>query len=157
MQETPVQSLGPKDPQRRKWQPTPVFLPEKLHGQRSLVAYSPWGCKESDTTEQLSTQHMHSLTCIGHKTSWTNLLPPGFVLPRNSGTLGSLRPELQLLCDGLIYTGGTAADLFPGSISCIKPSNKCFLGTFSVPGLVRGAEHASQIIMITGLPWWYSS
>ena len=35
-------------------QPTPVFLPGKSHGQRSLVAYSPWDGKESDTTEQLS-------------------------------------------------------------------------------------------------------
>ena len=36
---------------RRKWQPTPVFLPGKPHGQRSLVGHSPRGCKESDTTE----------------------------------------------------------------------------------------------------------
>ena len=36
---------------RRKWQPTPVFLPGKSHGQRSLVGYSPWACKELDTTE----------------------------------------------------------------------------------------------------------
>ena len=36
---------------RRKWQPTSVFLPGKSYGQRSLVDYSPWGCKESDTTE----------------------------------------------------------------------------------------------------------
>ena len=35
--------------------PTPVFLPGKFHGQRSLVGYSLWGCKESDTTERLST------------------------------------------------------------------------------------------------------
>ena len=34
-----------------KWQPTPVFLPGESHGQRSLVGYSPWGHKESDTTE----------------------------------------------------------------------------------------------------------
>ena len=37
-------------------QPTPVLLPGESHGQRSLVGYSPWGCKESDTTERLSTQ-----------------------------------------------------------------------------------------------------
>ena len=43
-----------KIPWRRKWQPTPVFLPRKLHGQRSLSGYSPWGCKKLDTTEQLS-------------------------------------------------------------------------------------------------------
>ena len=40
-----------KIPWRRKWQPTPVFLPGESHGQRSLAGYSPWGCKESDTTE----------------------------------------------------------------------------------------------------------
>ena len=38
---------------RRKWQPTPVLLPRKFHGWRSLVGYSPWGHKESDTTEWL--------------------------------------------------------------------------------------------------------
>ena len=42
-----------KIPWRRKWQPTPVLLPGKSHGQRSLVGYSPWGCKESDKTERL--------------------------------------------------------------------------------------------------------
>ena len=40
-----------KTPWSRKWQPTPVFLPGEPHGQRSLVGYSPWGHKESDTTE----------------------------------------------------------------------------------------------------------
>ena len=43
-----------KIPWRRKWQPTPLFLPGEFHGQRSLASYSPWGCKESDTTEQLN-------------------------------------------------------------------------------------------------------
>ena len=42
-----------------KWQPTPVFLPGKSHGRRSLVGYRPWDCKESDTTEWL-----HSLTPV---------------------------------------------------------------------------------------------
>ena len=42
-----------KIPWRRKWQPTPVLLPRKFHRLRSLVGYSLWGCKESDTTEQL--------------------------------------------------------------------------------------------------------
>ena len=40
-------------PWRRKWQPTPVFLPGESHGRRSLVSYSPRGRKESDTTERL--------------------------------------------------------------------------------------------------------
>ena len=42
-----------KIPWRRRWQPTPVFLPRESHGQRSLVGYSPWGGKELDASEQL--------------------------------------------------------------------------------------------------------
>ena len=49
--------------QRKQWHPTPVLLPGKSHGWRSLVGYSPWGCEEWDTTERL---HFHfSLSCIG--------------------------------------------------------------------------------------------
>jgi len=44
-----------KIPWRRKWHSTPVFLPGKSHGQRSLVGYSPQGHKESDMTERLNT------------------------------------------------------------------------------------------------------
>ena len=44
-----------KIPWRRKWQSPPVFLPEKLHEQRSLVGYSPWGVTNSDTTETPNT------------------------------------------------------------------------------------------------------
>ena len=52
-----------KERQRRQWQPTPVLLPGKSHGRRSLGGCSPWGREESDTTEQL---HFHfSLPCIG--------------------------------------------------------------------------------------------
>ena len=49
-----VYSWVGKIPWRRAWQPTPVFLPGEFHGQRSLAGGSPWGCKQSDTTEQLS-------------------------------------------------------------------------------------------------------
>ena len=100
MRETPVRSLGQKDPLKKgqatqqfswaslvaqtvknspamwktwvrkiPWRrdrlPTPVFLPGEFHGQRSLAGYSPWGHKESDTTEQLSLDFLgpiHSLT-----------------------------------------------------------------------------------------------
>ena len=44
-----------KIPWRRKWQPTPVFLPGKSHGQRSLAGHSPWGRREWDTTERVCT------------------------------------------------------------------------------------------------------
>ena len=50
-----------KIPWRRKWQPTPVFLLGKFHGQRSLAGYSPWGCKELDRLKQLSTAHAHKI------------------------------------------------------------------------------------------------
>ena len=54
-------SLNPRN--NPLWHPTPVFLPGKSHGWRSLVGCSPWGCWESDTTERL---HFHfSLSCIG--------------------------------------------------------------------------------------------
>ena len=60
MQETWVRALGQDNPlekgmttHSRKWQPSPVLLLGKSHGQRSLVGYSLWGRKESDTTEQL--------------------------------------------------------------------------------------------------------
>ena len=53
MWETQVQSLAWKIPWRRKWQPTPLFSPRESYGWRSLVGYSPRGCKESDSTEKL--------------------------------------------------------------------------------------------------------
>ena len=47
----------------REWQPTPVFLPGKSHGQRTLEGYSAWGRKESNITEHLSTsKHIYNYT-----------------------------------------------------------------------------------------------
>ena len=57
VQEMRLRSLGRKDPRRRKWRSTPVFLPGESHGQRSLVGYSAWGRTESDTAE-------HALTSV---------------------------------------------------------------------------------------------
>ena len=51
MYKTKVQPLSWEDPRRRAWQSTPGFLPGESQGQRSLVGCSPWGLKESDTTE----------------------------------------------------------------------------------------------------------
>ena len=61
MQETKemhVRSLGREDPLQENMATHFSFLPEKSHGEVSLVGYSPKGCKEPDTTEQLSTQHI---------------------------------------------------------------------------------------------------
>ena len=55
VQETQLQSLDKKDPLEDSMQPTlVVFLPGEFHGQKSLVGYSSWGCKESDMMEQLT-------------------------------------------------------------------------------------------------------
>ena len=63
-----------KIPWRRKWQPTPVFLPGKSHGRQSLVGYCPWGRKESDTTDQLH------FTSVSSRNIFTNT-PRNHVLP----------------------------------------------------------------------------
>ena len=61
MQETGVWSLGQKGLLEKEMVPTPVFLPGEFHGQRSLVNYSPWGCKTQDITEWLT------LSLFNHK------------------------------------------------------------------------------------------
>ena len=56
-QEAWVLALGGEGPLEEEMQPTPVFLPGESYGQRSLVAYSPWGHEELDMTERL---HFHT-------------------------------------------------------------------------------------------------
>ena len=59
MQETQVQSMDQGDPRRRKWQPSPEFLPGKSHGQRNLAGYSPWGHRVGhnwETKQQLNSR-----------------------------------------------------------------------------------------------------
>ena len=82
-----------KIPWRRKWQPTPVLLPGKFHGQRSLVGYSPWGRKESDTTERL---HFTYASILQPKDIWPgplflSRLKDSF-LPRPVGLPGTAAP-----------------------------------------------------------------
>ena len=52
---------------RKKWQPTPLFLSGESHGLKSLAGYSPWGYKESNTTE--ATKHMHM-----RRTNWQTIV-----------------------------------------------------------------------------------
>ena len=80
---------------RRKWQPTPVFLLGKSHGQRSLEGYSPWGCK-SDLRDE--TNHLFNLkTSLDMPASWPLWLP----LVASGRTPGCLDSRL------------TAMDMFP--------------------------------------------
>ena len=65
IQKTWILSLGQEVvPWRRKWQPTPVFLPGEFYGQRSLVGYGLWGHKELDTTKGLT--HTFALLTVCH-------------------------------------------------------------------------------------------
>ena len=74
---------------RRIWHPTPVLLPGKSHGPRSLISYSPWGRKESDTTERLTHKHSQvtmvfcwiSVVFPGHKLRLTIFMLVNFLIP----------------------------------------------------------------------------
>ena len=87
MQKTRVQSLGWEDPQEKEWLPTPVFLPGESQEQRSLVGYGPWGHKESDTTEWLSSKPIESVVIVsdGQQRCWALhiriCIPPPNSLP----------------------------------------------------------------------------
>ena len=59
IQETQVRALAWEDPLEKEMQPTPIFLPGEFQGQRSLSGYSPWDCKQSDTTKRLTLSLSH--------------------------------------------------------------------------------------------------
>ena len=63
---------------RRKWQPTPVFLPGESHGWRSLVGCSPWGRTESDTTERLVSMLPYEVIFIKPQTQFPKPIGPSF-------------------------------------------------------------------------------
>ena len=81
-------------PWRRGWQPTPVFLPGKSHGKRSLTGYNLWSCKESDTTEPFS---MHTRRSHTH----THTVPSRHSSP---ATTEHLSPHSQAIFQKSIYT-----------------------------------------------------
>ena len=73
MQDTRVQSLGQEDALEKRMANHSLFLPEKFHGQRSLVGYSPWRCKESDTTEQLALNKSKSINASKYGSSFPTM------------------------------------------------------------------------------------
>jgi len=82
-----------KIPWRRKWQPTPVLLPGKSHGQRSLVGYSPWDLKESDMTERLHiVMHGYSI-CLEPKKQEKNSMSPTFTKPNSFSSYTKINEE----------------------------------------------------------------
>ena len=94
--------------QRKQWHPTPVLLPGKSHGQRSLVGCSPWGHYESDMIERL---HFHfSLSCIGegkgNPLQWSCLENPGMGEPGGLPSMRSHRVghDWSDLAGAMLYT-----------------------------------------------------
>jgi len=65
VQETGFDPWIGKIPWKRAWQPSPVFLPGESHGPRNVVGYSPWGCKESDMSEQITGETQKSIYTNG--------------------------------------------------------------------------------------------
>ena len=103
---------------RRQWQPTPVLLPGKSYGRRSLLGYSPWDCKELDTTERL---HFHfSLSCTGEGNGkplqysclenprdreawWAAIYGVAQNLPRLKQISSSSRCQMELSCEMCVH------------------------------------------------------
>ena len=83
-----------RSPWRRKWQPTPAFLPGKFHGQGSLGSYSPWDHKESDMTQQLNNNNIQK-----GKLSWysTKLSIPWFTCKFHAGGKYTLCPASSIV------------------------------------------------------------
>ena len=102
---------------RRKWQSTPVLLPGKSHGQRSLVGYSPWGREESDTTDRL---HVHVHVYALHDQWEASSLPwcpcistPSISQPR----------ELRVF---LVYSCSLPISIKVNGSCCLAPENLMF-------------------------------
>ena len=86
---------------RRKWEPTPVFLPGKSHGQRSLTGYSPWGCRKLETTLWLRT-HIYTSPHF-----WTSL--PSF--PSHPSRSSRNTKQSSLCCVQQIATSCFTRDI----------------------------------------------
>ena len=85
-----------KIPRRRKWQLTLVFLPGKFHGQRSLAGYSPWGHKESDTTENAHMQGNCATLSDTCSDCIAIVIPELFAFPNAPQSLSSFLVSLTL-------------------------------------------------------------
>ena len=104
----------------RKWQPTPVLLPGKSHGWRSLVGYYPWGHKEWDTTKRL---HSPPLNRTWHlcKTGPEPLgrLPPGFQSPAVSPSPPTLMHGFGMW--GALVSHSSMKTFLPNIPECLQP------------------------------------
>ena len=106
---------------RRKWQPTPVFLPGKSHGRRSLAGYSPWGQKELDMTEQASQgysrRNLYANSWVFHSPSWM------FCCPSCTSSIRLSQPKQHSLFFPCPKPTDLWAQLKPGSPTTPGPSD----------------------------------
>ena len=106
-------------PWSRKWPPTPVFLPVKLHGQRSLAGYSTWSRKESDTTEHTHTQgflnHLNVKMLSTLLEHWLSSPQEPFNLPSNC----------KCFMDVVIITFSGTLRVYAFDVGELSVSSKC--------------------------------
>ena len=136
--------------QRRQWQPTPVLLPGKFHGWRSLVGCSPWGREKSDKTEQL---HFHALekAMATHSSVLAWRIPrtaePGGLLSMGSHRVGHDWSGLAAAAAAVLSTILSKVICgFPGG-SDGKESTSSAGDMGSIPGLGRspGGGHGNPL------------
>ena len=158
---------------RRKWQPTPVFLPGESHGQRGLVGWRLWGCKESDTTKQPTHTHTHITLLSGHSpalkwkvlslnsvwllaTPWTitHQVPLSMGFPRQkyfSGVAISSSRGSPPSRDWTWVSPALQAGSLPGSHQGSSPCSETFHNT---PGPTRWCPKAMQSWPLVAT-WWF--
>ena len=140
---------------RRQGHPTPVLLPGKSHGQRSLVGCSPWGRGESNTTERL---HFHfSLSCIGEGNG-NPLQCSCLENPRDGGVwwaavygVTQSRTRLQWLDSSSCSWKASLVAQLVKNLPAMQETPVWFLGREDL--LEKGEATHSTIL---GLPWWLS-
>ena len=133
-------------PWSRKWQPTPVFLPGKSPGRRSLVGYSPWRHKESDTTEHH--HHYHHLHLMGLK-AWFWILDMALLSwTLTYGVYDSLLVSISQFLPSARLTPWT-------KISADTSGRKCFLQS-RASGLREMVQTSLSQVALVIVIWVYS-
>ena len=137
-----------KIPWRRKWQPTPVLLPGKSHGQRSLVDSSPWGHKESGTTERLALTYLMEY-CVCARSCLTLCGPTDC----SSQTPPPLEISRQEHWSGFPLQGG----LRHLRIEPESPASPALAGRFFTTkatwGALNGISLSKQLITVEHVTW----
>ena len=127
---------------RRQWQPTPVLLPGKSHGRRSLVSCSPWGREESDMTEWLPFHF--SLSCIGEG----NGNPLQCSCLKNPRDGGAWRAAIYGVAQSRTRLKRLSSSSSTLAISCLTTSNLPWFMelTFQVPMQYCSLQHRTLLL-----------